>query len=115
MDMRYEAFSYVDPVFYDSPVRWATVEEFDAVGAPIPVGWVGNARDVWVGRQLAGVVLPDQGWKIHVSACMDNAEHVLTVVAAYCYENRVAFKFLRSPVLVQTQNAKRSSHLAGRR
>nr|WP_252981201.1 class III lanthionine synthetase LanKC [Streptomyces chartreusis] len=109
MDMRYEAFSYADPVFYDSPVRWATVEEFDAAGASLPAGWVGNARDVWVGRQLAGVELPDQGWKIHVSACMDNAQHILSVVADYCYENGVAFKFLRSLALVQTQNAKYAS------
>ncbi|WP_234359984.1 class III lanthionine synthetase LanKC [Streptomyces sp. DSM 15324] len=109
MDMRYEAFSYADPVFYDSPVRWATVEEFDAVGEPLPAGWAGHARDVWVGRQLADAELPDQGWKIHVSACMDNAEHILSVVSAYCFENRVAFKFLRSPALVQTQNAKYAS------
>ncbi|MFF8359955.1 class III lanthionine synthetase LanKC [Streptomyces chartreusis] len=109
MDMRYEAFSYADPVFYDSPVRWATVEEFDAAGASLPAGWIGNARDVWVGRQLAGVELPDQGWKIHVSACMDNAQHILSVVSDYCYENGVAFKFLRSLALVQTQNAKYAS------
>ncbi|MEU6536655.1 class III lanthionine synthetase LanKC [Streptomyces sp. NPDC047000] len=109
MDMRYEAFSYADPVFYDSPVRWATAEEFDAVGEPVPAGWVGNARDVWVGRQLADTALPDQGWKIHVSACMGNARHILSLVSEYCYENRVAFKFLRSPALVQTQNAKYAS------
>ncbi|MFF3848170.1 class III lanthionine synthetase LanKC [Streptomyces sp. NPDC002328] len=109
MDMRYEAFSYADKVFYDSPVRWATTEEFDAVGEKPPAGWVGNARDVWVGRQLADVELPDQGWKIHVSACLDNAEHILAVVSEYCFEHRVAFKFLRSPTLVQTQNAKYAS------
>ncbi|EGX59259.1 serine/threonine protein kinase [Streptomyces zinciresistens K42] len=109
MDMRYEAFSYADPVFYDSPVRWATTEEFDAAGAAIPAGWAGQSKDVWVGRQPAGVELPDQGWKIHVSACMDNAEEILSVVCAYCYDNRVAFKFLRSPALVQTQNAKYAS------
>ncbi|MFE2626336.1 class III lanthionine synthetase LanKC [Streptomyces sp. NPDC059374] len=109
VDMRYEAFSYADPVFYDSPVRWASVEEFAAAGAPIPDGWVGSVREVWVGRQPVGVELPDQGWKIHVSACLDNAEHILSVVAAYCYDRGVAFKFLRSPALVQTQNAKYAS------
>ncbi|MFJ7018003.1 class III lanthionine synthetase LanKC [Streptomyces sp. NPDC101117] len=107
--MRYEAFSYADPVFYDSPVRWASVEEFAAAGAPIPDGWVGSVREVWVGRQPAGLELPDQGWKIHVSACLDNAEHILSVVAAYCYDRGVAFKFLRSSALVQTQNAKYAS------
>ncbi|WP_432169512.1 class III lanthionine synthetase LanKC [Streptomyces sp. 1222.5] len=109
MDMRYEAYSYADKLFYDSPVRWATVEEFAAAGEPLPDGWVGRARDVWVGRQPADLDLPEQGWKIHVSACLDNAEHILSVVSAYCFENRMAFKFLRSPALVQTQNAKYAS------
>ncbi|MEU6553264.1 class III lanthionine synthetase LanKC [Streptomyces sp. NPDC046915] len=109
MDMRYEAYSYADHVFYDSPVRWATKDEFAATAEPLPAGWLGNTRDVWVGRRPADVELPDQGWKIHVSACLDNAEHILSVVSRYCFENRVAFKFLRSPALVQTQNAKYAS------
>ncbi|MEU5281191.1 class III lanthionine synthetase LanKC [Streptomyces asoensis] len=107
--MRYEAFSYADKVFYDSPVRWAAMEEFAAVGEPLPAGWLSSSREVWVGRRPADVELPDQGWKIHVSACMDNAEHILAVVGAYCVERRVAYKFLRSPALVQTQNAKYAS------
>ncbi|NUV60124.1 class III lanthionine synthetase LanKC [Streptomyces sp. CAI-85] len=107
--MRYEAYSYADKVFYDSPVRWATIEEFAAVGEPLPEGWLGSAREVWVGRTPVGVELPDQGWKIHVSACPDNAEHILSVVGAYCLRERVAHKFLRSPALVRTQNAKYAS------
>ncbi|MDC2946486.1 class III lanthionine synthetase LanKC [Streptomyces heilongjiangensis] len=107
--MRYEAYSYADKTFYDSPVRWATSDEFDAVGEPLPAGWVGSAREVWVGRTPASVELPDQGWKIHVSACLDNAEHILSVVSAYCVQHDIAYKFLRSPALVQTQNAKYAS------
>ncbi|MCB5167650.1 class III lanthionine synthetase LanKC [Streptomyces bambusae] len=107
--MRYEAHSYADNLFYDSPVRWATRDEFDAVGAPLPAGWRGTTQDVWVGRTPDGVALPDQGWKIHVSACPDNAESVLAMVAGYCFYHRVAFKFLRSPALVRTQNAKYAS------
>ncbi|MFI1509460.1 class III lanthionine synthetase LanKC [Streptomyces sp. NPDC020597] len=107
--MRYEAYSYADKTFYDSPVRWATSEEFAAVGEPLPAGWLGSAREVWVGRTPAAVELPDQGWKIHVSACLDNAEHILSVVSSYCLQHNVAYKFLRSPALVQTQNAKYAS------
>ncbi|MCX4767988.1 class III lanthionine synthetase LanKC [Streptomyces sp. NBC_01275] len=107
--MRYEAYSYADKVFYDSPVRWAALQEFTAVGEPLPAGWLGSTREVWAGRTPADVELPDQGWKIHVSACLDNAEHILSVVSAYCVQRRVAYKFLRSPALVQTQNAKYAS------
>ncbi|MER7578888.1 class III lanthionine synthetase LanKC [Kitasatospora sp. NPDC097691] len=106
MDMRYEAYSYADPLFYDSPVRWATLEEFPAAVEPAPAGWTRNAREVWVGFQPVDLRLPEQGWKIHVSACMDNAPRILDVVRTHCFAHRVAFKFLRSPALVQTQNAK---------
>ncbi|WP_045695340.1 class III lanthionine synthetase LanKC [Streptomyces rubellomurinus] len=109
MDMRYEAYSYADPLFYDSPVRWATLEEFPAAGEPAPAGWARNTREVWVGYQPVDLQLPEQGWKVHVSARMDNAPRILDTVRNYCFEHRVAFKFLRSPSLVQTQNAKYAS------
>ncbi|MFD8749945.1 class III lanthionine synthetase LanKC [Kitasatospora sp. NPDC059577] len=106
MDMRYEAYSYADPLFYDSPVRWATLDEFPAAVEPAPSGWTRNTREVWVGFQPVDLRLPEQGWKIHVSARMDNAPRILDLVRAHCFEHRVPFKFLRSPALVQTQNAK---------
>ncbi|QMU80319.1 protein kinase/lanthionine synthetase C family protein [Streptacidiphilus sp. PB12-B1b] len=104
--MRYEAYSYADRLFYDSPVRWSAVEEFPAAVEPLPQGWLRNPQEVWVALHPVGQALPDQGWKIHVSACLGNAEEILAVVRAYCFEHRVAFKFLRSPALVQTQNGK---------
>ncbi|GAA2808221.1 class III lanthionine synthetase LanKC [Kitasatospora paracochleata] len=109
MDMRYEAYSYADRLFYDSPVRWAAREEFPAAGEPAPPGWVRTVREVWVGFQPGDVVLPEQGWKIHVSATLENAPRILDTVRTYCFEHRIAFKFLRSPALVQTQNAKYAS------
>ncbi|MGW2398017.1 class III lanthionine synthetase LanKC [Kitasatospora sp. NPDC001664] len=106
MDMRYEAYSYADPVFYDSPVQWAAREEFPATAEPAPPGWVSNLREVWVGHRPADLPIPEQGWKVHVSARPENAQRILDVVRPYCHANGLAFKFLRSPVLVQTQNAK---------
>lgn len=106
MDMLYEAYSYADRLFYNSPVRWGAVEQFAAAIAPLPDGWQRTVREVWAGLQPKDLKLPEQGWKIHVSARPDNAEHVLTVVHDYCIEQGVAFKFLRSPALVHTQSAK---------
>ncbi|MEU8946581.1 class III lanthionine synthetase LanKC [Streptomyces sp. NPDC048489] len=106
MDMRYEAYSYADRLFYDSPVQWAAREEFPAATEAAPPGWVRSVREVWVGFQPVSPELPEQGWKIHVAARLDNAAHVLDVVRRYCFEHGVAYKFLRSPGLVQTQNAK---------
>ncbi len=80
MDTRYEAYSFADPYFYDSPVRWGEPEEFAVLGEPLPDGWVRRDQGIWVGVHPSGVRLPEQGWKIHVSACLDNAERVLATV-----------------------------------
>lgn len=106
MDMLYEAYSYADGLFYDSPARWGAAEEFAAAGLALPPGWVRESWDVWVSLTPGDARLPEQGWKIHVSACLDNAERILARVYAYCVEQRVPFKYLRSPTLVHTQNGK---------
>lgn len=106
MDMLYEAYSYADALFYDSPARWGAAEEFAVSGRPLPPGWVREAWDVWVSLTPGDVRLPEQGWKIHVSACLDNAESILASAYAYCVEQRMPFKYLRSPTIVHTQNAK---------
>ncbi|MFI9788820.1 class III lanthionine synthetase LanKC [Kitasatospora sp. NPDC051984] len=105
MDMRYEAYTYADPVFYDSPVQWAARDEFPAAAGAAPDGWVRGLREAWVGYRPGAVPLPEQGWRIHVSACPENAPRILEVVRAYCFGHGVAFEFLRSPALVRLQNA----------
>ena len=45
---------------------------------------LGPHPDDWLILAPAGCVLPPQGWKIHVSACLDNAGSVLDRVLSYC-------------------------------
>ncbi|HEU5355919.1 MAG TPA: class III lanthionine synthetase LanKC [Actinocrinis sp.] len=107
MDARYEPFCFADPVFYDAPERWQrTVADFAAAGQPVPAGWRREDRDLWAIYQLDDVRLPVQGWKIHVSATPQNAERVLEKVCGYCFERRIAFKFLRGPAALLMQNSK---------
>ncbi|WP_344658618.1 class III lanthionine synthetase LanKC [Catenulispora subtropica] len=104
--MLYETYSYADKVFYDSPTRWGSVEDFAMAGEPLPAEWVREVREVWIVVQPQDQRLPEQGWKIHVSACLDNAERILAVVHSYCLEHGLAFKYLRSAAILHTQNAK---------
>ena len=106
MDMLYETYSYADRIFYDSPTRWGSVEEFAAARQSPPPGWVRDTREVWVVLRPQHLRLPEQGWKIHVSARLDNAERILATVYSYCLEHGLAFKFLRSAAILHTQNAK---------
>lgn len=107
MDKRYEVYCLVDPHFYDSTSRLVEhPRDFELSHAPVPEGWTAGERDNWHVRRPIGGAFPAQGWKVHVSACLDNAERVLAAVADYCLDRRIAFKFLRSLDVLLLANAK---------
>jgi hypothetical protein len=53
-----------------------------------------------------GVELPPQGWKVHVSATLDNAAEVLAAVREYCLPRGISFKFLTDRIALLLRNAK---------
>ncbi|MBY8879642.1 class III lanthionine synthetase LanKC [Actinacidiphila acidipaludis] len=112
MDNRYEAYAYADPHFYDTPRRWGAHEEFAAVSRPLPDGWERSEAEIWSIVRPLEVQLPAQGWKIHVSACAEDAEAVLETVWAYCLRERITFKFLRGLPILQVQNSKYAARQA---
>src|SRR5882724_3918335 len=77
VDKQYELFCVADPLFYDSPTRRAGDSDFAVGTVDLPEGWHRRVRDLWVAHIPPGSRIPPQGWKIHVSACRDNAEEVL--------------------------------------
>ncbi|MGH3915015.1 MAG: class III lanthionine synthetase LanKC [Pseudonocardiaceae bacterium] len=107
MDKRYEVYCVVDPYFYDlaSSVGEQPLD-FELGHAPVPEGWVVSELRDWQVRQRIDVPLPAQGGKVHVSACLDNAERVLATVADYCVIRRIAFKFRRGSPALLLANAK---------
>ncbi|MFF0558528.1 class III lanthionine synthetase LanKC [Streptomyces sp. NPDC004266] len=60
----------------------------------VPPGLRGSAQGIWTvwGGPRSG--LAEQGWKIHVSARLDRAQHVLDTVAGICFSEGVPFKHL---------------------
>jgi serine/threonine protein kinase len=104
MDKRYEAYCLADPAFYDQSAGRDAV--FPVADREPPAGWSTQASGDWWHVNPDAHHLPDQGWKIHVSATLGNAERVLDVVWEYCVRERVAFKFIRGPRLLLLRNAK---------
>ncbi|MEV7415313.1 class III lanthionine synthetase LanKC [Streptomyces sp. NPDC089919] len=111
MNNGHAAFCDADRWFYDAPYRRAG-ESFPAALAPVPEGWTSHRSGDWLALRPLGLELPTQGWKIHVSACLDNAETVLGKVHAYCVERRTAFKFVPSRYLLHLRNAKYADRAA---
>lgn len=111
MNKGYAAFCDADRWFYDAPYRRAG-ESYPAALAPVPSGWRSHRSGDWLALRPAGAELPAQGWKIHVSATLDNAESLLTTVYEYCTARRIAFKFIPSRYLLHLRNAKYADRAA---
>ncbi|ETK31366.1 hypothetical protein MPTA5024_35650 [Microbispora sp. ATCC PTA-5024] len=107
MEMRYELYCRADPVFYDAPPAGeAAGPDFEAAGRPVPAGWTRARQGDWVVCRPPTGSPPDQGWKIHVSARLDDAAEILDRTAAYCFGRRLTFKFLRSPAVLHLRDGK---------
>ncbi|WP_051450291.1 class III lanthionine synthetase LanKC [Actinospica robiniae] len=107
MDRRYEAYCLADPYFYDHPaLREDLTPPFPQVRRPAPAGWSAGPNGDWWHVLPDGHGLPEQGWKIHVSATPQDAERVLDLVWETCAAARLPFKFLRSRGMLFLRNSK---------
>lgn len=100
-------------IWYD-PLENAQDDEsrYSSADLDPPAGWARSQFDGWVAWQPDGVVLPDQGWKVHVSASLREAEDVIRIVRDYCLAQKLAFKFLRSKLVYLVRNEKYASRAA---
>ncbi|GAB3809106.1 class III lanthionine synthetase LanKC [Micromonospora zhanjiangensis] len=107
MDERYDTYCAIDPLFYDSPTNTtARTTGWAAADRPVPEGWRREPNDDWLIYGPVDGTLPQQGWKVHVSAGLDNAARVLDRVYDYCVPRGLPFKFLRGPRMLLLRNAK---------
>jgi hypothetical protein len=97
MTQAYEAYIVADTPFYDTMHSARTAgTSFSIADRPLPDGWEFTEQDDWLVVSAGPGQLPMQGWKIHASATMDNAERALDAVWDYCVLRGIQFKFLRS-------------------
>jgi hypothetical protein len=92
-----QLFCVADRTYYDTPDRLPDeASRYPLDSGPVPEGWSRPRAGLWTTLRPTGRELPEQGWKIHLSALPENAAHVLETAARVCLARRVAFKFLRS-------------------
>lgn len=114
MDTRYQLFSLADDAWYE-PL--ALVDDratrFALASGEAPAGWRRAEDDIWVTLAPAERAdLPEQGWKIHVSATPAVAEATIRTVWDVCRELGLPWKFLRSRFLVMATGSKYASRAA---
>lgn len=86
------SFLVADPDHYEP---WDTADPGPRYhAAPMPAGWTRRDSGAWTHWGPPDLVLPGQGWKVHVSSSLADAQAVLAVVSAACAEHGVPFKHL---------------------
>ena len=80
-------------------------DEFGAARRDPPAGWERFWSDDWIVYLPDDVPIPFQGWRIRVSAWLDNAEDVLDPVVDYCVGRLLPFKFVHSLEALLRRNA----------
>lgn len=120
MDKRYEIFCLADRYFYESPDRLSATRSDDSPGEksaagpdgfavarrPVPEGWRDTRSGDWLELRPTEGDFPLQGWKIHASACLDNADRVAAAIWDYCVPRGIPFKFVPDRTLLYLRNAK---------
>ena len=84
---------------------------YETARREIPEGWTAARIGDWltltpVGADGAPLPGPAQGWKIHASATLANAEKIARIVWDYCVPRGIPFKFVPGPHLLHLRNAK---------
>lgn len=104
--LRYLRYCQPGTPFFDEPPHRADAGQHREALPELPDGWREASNDEWWNVTPPDAELPAQGWKIHVSATLENAARVLAVVWDYCVPRGIAFKFVRSSAILARRNNK---------
>ncbi|WP_438354777.1 class III lanthionine synthetase LanKC [Microbacterium sp. CJ88] len=109
MDPIYPRFSTASGEFYDDP-RLHQANNSTSPFVPSPdldwTSWTQASDGHWVYRAPNHHVLPEQGWKVHLSTIAAEATEVLDAAARYCHAGRIAFKHLVDNTVLFATNSK---------
>ncbi|HEX3651000.1 MAG TPA: class III lanthionine synthetase LanKC, partial [Pseudonocardiaceae bacterium] len=107
MTERYEEYCHADAVFFDSQARERAVDgHFVDILPAVPDDWSSMDLDTWHVLRPREYSLRAQGWKVHVSSGLGNAETVLRKTYDYCLATHTPFKYLRGRKVLLARNSK---------
>lgn len=106
MDMRYLMYAFANKYYY-VPQRKNTRKTMLDV-PQLPEGWINKLDDNrhWMYCFRKGTVLPKQGWKIHLSCLVEDAQKTLDTSVPIFFENNVMFKYVCSGFELSIKNSK---------
>ncbi len=105
MDSLYPTFARANPVFYDHPARVLRAMSTQYAVAT-PESWTKHEDGAWVFYAPPRLVLPEQGWKVHLSTTATQAEELLQIAGRFCVRHKLPFKHLPDSSALAASNAK---------
>lgn len=92
-------------IFYSREEEHPDVQPFKLKVKPSS-DWLINQNESWYYVLNHPEKLPVQGWKIHLSANIEDAQDMLDTVTPYLIENKISFKFVPSKWALIEKNSK---------
>lgn len=68
--------------------------------------WSKKTGSHWTMMTCAETLIPEQGWKVHVSCIPKEATKMLQIVSDYCFAEKVSFKYLTSMQVLRQESSK---------
>ncbi|WP_078971114.1 class III lanthionine synthetase LanKC [Streptomyces chattanoogensis] len=114
VDPKYGPYIVADSNWYEPLERCDdAASQFSLANRELPVEWKRGQYGVWeVLAPIGGQQLPEQGWKIHITATPDTAEEVIEQTWAVCRRLNLPWKFLRSRRIATVLNSKYANRAA---
>ena len=110
----YPFYSRVLSAWYESFSHLVPLPDFlCAVRGVLPISWSIRSTGIWVHISPPDQTLPEQGWKIHVSARPEDCEQILEKCTQICVHHGGAFKFLADPFVFDTVMTKSGARESG--
>jgi serine/threonine protein kinase len=88
------AYTIVDDQFYETLNRYRPSDDefLEIASGSLPHGWTRSQETIWHQWEPRGAILPREGWKVHLSATLDHASHILTRACEVFAATNVPFK-----------------------
>ncbi|MDT0116599.1 class III lanthionine synthetase LanKC [Microbacterium sp. PRF11] len=107
MDPIYPRYARAHPVFYDRP---AVRSDDEVLLRPTKAAdwssWSTLTEGPWTHWGAPSSVLPEQGWKVHISATPSSAGEALERVSTFCHARGLSFKHLSTIGTLHSVNGK---------
>lgn len=106
MEKNFLYFDYLKPgtLYYEKMGQGKNQNEYSVNS--LTEDWKVDTFDCWKLYTNIESVMPEQGWKIHISATLDNAQEILTKVSRILLEKKISFKHVANEGFLQLMNSK---------